>query len=173
MWGAAPRPGRGRALRARRTENRERRTERPCGATDKAAVQSGDSRKNQTSKLPNFRLLLHPQARLRRAQWRCNGGTGDAGDAGDAGAPASGRRSGRRGVGRSPTMKPSFQTSKLPSFQTKSPRPGRSGAFVAWGRIIRRRGFPQGPRRGRRRGPCRPIRGRTFRWRRRGGSRAW
>ena len=115
MWGAAPRPGRGRALRARRTENRERRTERPCGATDKAAVQSGDSRKNQTSKLPNFRLLLHPQARLRRAQWRCNGGTGDAGD---AGAPGKRATEGNGVWGGAPSREPSFQTAKLPSLQT-------------------------------------------------------
>ena len=101
--------------------------------------------------------------------------------------PASGRRR-VMGCGAEPhqgnqASKPlNCQTSKPPNFQTsrqqtsrqqKSPRPGRSGAFVAWGRIIRRRGFPQGSRRGRRRGPYRPTRGRTFRWRRRGGSRAW
>ena len=46
--------GRGVALPPQRTENRERRTERPCGATGETAVQSVDSRKSQASKPLNF-----------------------------------------------------------------------------------------------------------------------
>ena len=41
--------GRGVALPPQRTENRERRTERPCGATGETAVQSVDSRKSLAS----------------------------------------------------------------------------------------------------------------------------
>ena len=89
----------------RRTENRERRTERPDGATKKSLSKETKHPSLQTSKLP---IAPAPPARLRRA---IKTTTGDAGDTGDAGARVNARWA---------KPCPSLQASKFPSFQRVS-----------------------------------------------------
>ena len=60
MWGAAPRPGRGRGASApQRTENRKQKTERAASARQNNRC--AEKPNFQASKLPNFQLPLHPR----------------------------------------------------------------------------------------------------------------
>ena len=60
VWGAAPRPGRGRGASApQRTENRKQKTERAASARQNNRC--AEKPNFQASKLPNFQLPLHPR----------------------------------------------------------------------------------------------------------------